>query len=129
MRTVNSDSKNRAINLLMLAAVIVLMATAQLLLKKAGIYANAHAKWYLALALNPWLIVGLATSFISMGCWLSTLRSIPLSLAYPWTALTYVITPIGAALFFDEAITLKYALGMTFIVIGVVLASRGGVTE
>ncbi len=129
MRTDNFDNKKRVINLLMLAGVIVLMTIAQLLLKQAGMYANGYAQWYFALALNPWLAIGFATSVGSMGCWLFALRSIPLSLAYPWTALTYVITPLGGALLFDEVITLKYAIGMILVVVGVVLASRGGDTE
>lgn len=129
MRTENFDNKKRVINLLMLAGVIVLMTIAQLLFKQAGMYANGYAEWYFALALNPWLAIGLATSVGSMGCWLFALRSIPLSLAYPWTAMTYVITPLGGALLFDEVITLKYAIGMILVVVGVVLASRGGETE
>jgi hypothetical protein len=78
MRTVNVDYKNRVINLLMLAGVIVLMTIAQLLFKQAGLHANGYAEWYFALALNPWLVIGLATSVGSMGCWLFALRSIPL---------------------------------------------------
>ena len=108
---------------------IILMAVAQLLFKKAGLYANGHAEWYLALGLNPWLAIGLAASVGGMGCWLLTLRNIPLSLAYPWTALTYVITPLGGALLFGETITIKYIFGMVLVVAGVVVARRGVQTE
>lgn len=122
-------AKKRLFSLLPLAGVIVLMTIAQLLFKKAGLYANGYTEWYFALALNPWLAIGLAASVCGMVCWLFTLRSISLSSAYPWTALTYVITPVGGALLFGEVITVKYILGMALIVAGIVVTSRGVETE
>lgn len=115
--------------MLPLVGVIILMTVAQLLFKQAGLYANGHAEWYMALALNPWLAIGLAASVGGMGCWLFTLRGIPLSFAYPWTALTYVITPLGGALLFGEVVTIKYVFGMALVVAGIVVASRGSETE
>ena len=120
-------TRKHLLNRLALAGVIVLMTIAQLLFKQAGLHANHHAEWYFALVLNPWLATGLAASVGGMGFWLFTLRSIPLSLAYPWTALTYVITPLGSALLFGEVITTRYAFSMALVVTGiVVVASRGG---
>jgi len=43
--------------------------------------------------------------------------------------LSYVITPLGGVLLFDERVTLKYVFGMTLIVVGVLLASRWGEEE
>jgi len=116
--------------MLPLAGMIILMSIAQLLFKQAGLYANGQADWYMALALNPWLASGLAASMGGMGCWLFTLRSLPLSVAYPWTALTYVITPLGGVLLFGEVITIKYVFGMVLVVTGIMVANwAGGDTE
>ncbi|ROL80504.1 hypothetical protein BLX41_07145 [Pseudomonas protegens] len=122
-------TKKKLLSPLSLAGMIVLMAIAQLIFKKAGLYANDYAEWYLAIIFNPWLASGLAISAAGMGCWLFALRHIPLSSAYPWTALTYVITPLCGALLFGETITIRYVLGMTLVVAGVVVTSRGGETE
>ncbi|MGE8412703.1 MAG: EamA family transporter [Pseudomonas sp.] len=101
------------------------MAIAQLLFKKAGLYANDYTELYSALILNPWLAIGLVASAGGMGCWLLALRHIPLSSAYPWTALTYVIAPLGGAVLFGEIITVKYILGMALVVAGIVVTSKG----
>lgn len=108
-----------------LAAMIALMTFAQLLFKQAGLHANSHPEWYLALALNPWLAIGLAASAAGMGCWLLALRRLALSTAYPWTAFTYILTPIGATALFGEVITSRYVVGMALIVTGVVVATGG----
>jgi hypothetical protein len=78
MRKEIRENKKSLGSLLMLAWIIVLMAIAQLLFKQAGIYANGYETWYFALALNPWLVMGLVTSVVRLGCWLFALRSIPL---------------------------------------------------
>ena len=60
-----------------------------------------------------------------MLCWLMTLRNMPLAVAYPWTALIYVLTPLVSAVLFGDVLSAKYMLGMTSIIAGVVLTSGG----
>ena len=120
-----SDRDANLLEWFSLAAMIVLMTFAQLLFKQAGLHANGHPQWYLVLALNPWLATGLAASAAAMGCWLLVLRRIALSRAYPWTAIIYVLTPLGATAFFGDVITSKYVVGMALVVAGVVVAGGG----
>lgn len=111
---------------LSLATMIVLMTFAQLLFKQAGLHSHSRPEWYLALTLNPWLAAGLVASVAGMGCWLLALRRLALSKAYPWTALTYVLIPLGATAFFGEIITTGYVVGMALVMAGIVVATGEG---
>lgn len=101
------------------------MTIAQMLFKKAGLYAKDQGEWFLAFVLNPWLAIGLGLSIGAMACWVLTLRSMTLSLAYSWTALTYVFIPLGSVFLFGEVITLKYVFGMVLIISGILAVTLG----
>jgi len=67
----------------------------------------------------PWLyfaliVYGLATVF-----WLYLLQRIPLSLAYPFSALAMIIVPIVAYFLFKESLTFSYWIGMILILLGI----------
>lgn len=112
-----------ALGSLALAGTIVLMASAQLLFKQAGLHAALYADWYRALALNIWLWAGLLVSASGMVCWLSTLRFRTLASAYPWTSFVYVLAPLGSALLFGDELSARYLTGMLFIVGGVFITA------
>jgi drug/metabolite transporter (DMT)-like permease len=106
-----------------LAAMIAAMAVAQLLFKQAGMLARTGAHWADALVFNPWLWAGLAISAVGMVCWLLTLHRMPLSVAYPWTALIYALTPLGSRWLFGEVFDSRYIVGMALIVVGISLTA------
>lgn len=108
-----------------LSGMIVCMVTTQVLLKVAGIHAAVRFDILYAFLGNPWLWGSLLTSGAGLTCWLITLRHMSLATAYPWTALIYVFTPLASAMLFGDELSTKYLLGMTSIVVGVVLTSRG----
>lgn len=53
--------------------------------------------------------------------WIYLLRTLPLTKAYPFMALSFVLVPLGGVLFFSEAVRLPYMLGVALIVAGVLL--------
>lgn len=108
-----------------LGGMILCMTASQILLKLAGQHSATHAGAVEGFMRNPWLWAALGASAGGIGCWLLTLRRMPLSAAYPWTALIYVLTPLAGAALFAEALTGRYAFGMALILAGVVLTSRG----
>lgn len=108
-----------------LGGMILCMTASQILLKLAGQHSAAHAGAADGFMRNPWLWAALCASAGGVGCWLLTLRRLPLSVAYPWTALIYVLTPLAGVWLFAEALTGRYALGMALILAGVILTSRG----
>ncbi len=116
--------------MLRLIGFALLLAVGQLLFKKAseavpdrvGLDGQALRET-LALALNPYLIGALALYFLATLLWIWVLRDVPLSRAYPFIGLGFVLVPLGALLFFQEPITGRYLLGSALIMAGIYLAA------
>ncbi len=75
------------------------------------------------LFLQPVIILALVLYALSVGVWVVTLQHVPLTMAYPFMALGFVLTPLAAALVFKESLDLRYFMGMALILIGIYLAS------
>ncbi|WP_242109657.1 EamA family transporter [Luteimonas aquatica] len=73
--------------------------------------------------LNPWVLSGLGAAFAGSLCWMLALKKLPLSTAYPFTASSFLLIMLYAALFLGEPVTLGKALGTTLIVAGIVVMS------
>jgi drug/metabolite transporter (DMT)-like permease len=57
--------------------------------------------------------------------WIKLLQTVPLSRAYPFSALGFVLVPMAAYLFFKESITPQYIFGGLLIIIGILITARG----
>lgn len=57
--------------------------------------------------------------------WIFALREIPLSRAYPFMALAFVLVPAGAVLLYHETLGLRYFIGLAFILLGIIVISSG----
>lgn len=77
------------------------------------------------LLLNPWVISGLACAFIAALTWMAAMTKLPLSYAYPFMSLAFIFVMFLSALFFKEPITINKSLGLAFIVLGIIIGSRG----
>ncbi len=64
------------------------------------------------------VLYGVATIF-----WVLALRDLPLSRAYIFMALAFVLVPVGAWLVFGEALSLRYWAGVFLIVAGIVVSA------
>lgn len=79
---------------------------------------------FMTLAFNPWIVLSICGSFLSLGCWLIALTKLDISIAYPMVSLGYVITMIAGYYFFAETITPIKLVGVFLIVSGVYCLSR-----
>lgn len=83
----------------------------------------------LALALRvvttPLVVAGLALYVLGAVSWLTVLSRLPLSAAYPFLAVGYVLTPLLAWLFLRESVSPLRWVGILVISLGVILVSRG----
>lgn len=77
--------------------------------------------WAWSFLRNPYLMVAVFLYATTIVIWVYILRSLPLSLAYPITALSYVIVPVLSFVFLQEKISLQTALGGVVIVLGVII--------
>lgn len=75
-------------------------------------------------ALNPWVLAGLACYVLSVGLWLVVLSRVEVSYAYPMVSVGYILTLILARIFFQEDVTLIRVAGVLVIMLGVFLVAR-----
>jgi multidrug transporter EmrE-like cation transporter len=77
------------------------------------------------LLLNPWIITGLAAAFVAAVFWMAAMTKLPLSHAYPFMSLAFVLVMVGSAAFFGEPITVLKATGLALIIAGIAVGSQG----
>jgi len=79
----------------------------------------------LRMAAEPWLWVGLVCYGVSVIVWILALSRVDVTLAYPKLSIGYIVTAIVAWLWLGEVLTVMRLSGIGFIIIGVVLLTRG----
>lgn len=78
-------------------------------------------EWAWSFMTNPFLVVAVFLYAFTILIWIYVLRILPLSIAYPITALSYVIVPVISYFFLQEKISVQTFLGSTFIIVGVAI--------
>ncbi|HWW65933.1 MAG TPA: EamA family transporter [Sphingomonadaceae bacterium] len=76
-------------------------------------------------ALNPFVILGLALYFGSAAVWLLVLSKVEVSFAYPFVALGFVMTALLGRLLFHDSFSAAKIIGTLLIMAGVVVLARG----
>jgi multidrug transporter EmrE-like cation transporter len=79
----------------------------------------------LNLLLNPWILSSLVCAFLASLSWMAAMTKFPLSYAYPFTSLAFVLVVFFSAILFNEPVTISKALGLGFVVLGIIIGSRG----
>ncbi len=114
---------------LLILASVSLSALAQLALK-VGTTAAAHERTagvggeVGSLAQSPMVFVGLGLYGIGALLWLFVLGRVPLSLAYPFVGLGFIMTMLAGALWLDETVNFARIAGTVLIATGCVLVAR-----
>jgi drug/metabolite transporter (DMT)-like permease len=78
-----------------------------------------------SLLLRPWVLSAVAATFFSGLCWMAALTRFPLSYAFPFMALNFVLVAVASAILFDEPLTATKIGGNLLIVAGVLLLAAG----
>lgn len=112
--------------LTLLLSSIVLGAAGQLMFKAASrnlppLAELGLVRLLLTMFSTPLILAGFACFFISALLWILALRGIPLSVAYPMVALSYVIIFIGSAVLFGEQLSWRHGVGAALIIGGILL--------
>lgn len=106
----------------MLTAFAALLAVGQVLFKKAAI-ASLGRDMPFAL-LSGWMIAALTLYSVATALWVWILRSVPLSEAYPFTALGFIFVPLLSKFLFGDVIEARYWMGTTLIMAGIAVTCR-----
>lgn len=80
-------------------------------------------QWFIALFANLWVLSALTTVLLAGISWVFALTRFPVSYAYPFISLSFLFVVIGGVVILNEKMTLISALGLCFIVVGIVLTA------
>ena len=95
------------------------IAFGQVLFKQTGIQlAGRPDAPFHSILFSPVFLVAVALYGIATLAWVYVLKIVPLSMAYSFMALTFVLVPLMAAFFLKEPLTVKYAIGACLIIAG-----------
>lgn len=109
---------------LKLAGFLLMIVAGQICFKKAAL-SGAGLDNIFNSFLNKWLIAAFAIYGTATFIWVTILRTMPLSEAYPFIALGFILVPLAGVMLFGEHLSPTQWIGTGMIVIGIVLA--GGV--
>lgn len=105
-------------------------AGGQIMLKhgmKSAAAAAGHGGGSVALraATSPWVVLGLVVFAVSALAWMATLAKVPLSIAYPFNALGYLLIVLAGATVLHERTSMWTWGGSLLVVIGLVTVMAG----
>lgn len=98
---------------------ILLGVAGQVLLKS-----GAAGETLLQQFLSPQSIVGLGLYFAAALCYMYALRRIPVSVAFPSVALSYVLVALLGYWLFNEPMSMPKVAGIALVCAGVILITR-----
>ncbi len=110
--------------LLILVAYAFGMAAGQILFKTAALQMPAtgtFARRLFWLALNPTFLAAILLYGLLSALWVWILTTVPLSRAYPFVAMAFVLTLAAGVLFFGEALNLRLLLGSALVLAGLAI--------
>ena len=79
-----------------------------------------------SVALNFYVIAGLALMVVSMGSHLIVLSRVEISFAYPFLGLSFVLTTLYGHYFLSESVGFWRVAGVAFIICGVAMVAKSG---
>ena len=99
-----------------------MIAAGQVMFKKTSqrLLTRSDAGFF-SIAFDPVFIAALALYGTATLLWIYVLKPVPLSYAYSFMALTFVIVPLLSLLFLGESISWRYAGGSALIMAGLVV--------
>ncbi|MGK7907097.1 MAG: multidrug efflux SMR transporter [Synechococcus sp.] len=77
------------------------------------------------LFLNPWIISSFVCAFLAALTWMAAMSKFPLSYAYPFMSLAFVLVLFFSAFLFNEPVNFPKVIGMGLIVAGIIIGSKG----
>ncbi len=105
-----------------LLAFSILMPTGQIFFKMTAqtVPALGSPASFMALLGNLWFWAALVLYGVATLLWILILQSIPLSRAYPFVALGFILVPAVSVFLFGESVNMTYVAGSALIILGLV---------
>lgn len=108
--------------------VVAMMAAGQFLFRKSALDAPplSSLSGIAALLINPLFILALVIYGAATLLWVAVLQQVPLSRAYAFTALSFVVVPAAAVFFLGERATIGFVIGLVLVIAGLLLIGTKG---
>jgi drug/metabolite transporter (DMT)-like permease len=112
---------------LLIMAAVVLEVLGQVAFKRGATAierASGHQRvlrYWLALALDPWVQLGVAIHVVELLLWIAALNFIPLSIAFPLASLSFCGVAIGGHFWLGEKIGRRSVAAIAMITLGAAL--------
>ena len=102
---------------------VLIMTAGQLFFKGSADFINSHSnlRFPMNYIMNPWFYIAVSLYVVSTFVWTQVLTKMSLSVAYPIVSAAYILTLIGATIFFHEHISAVSILGVLLIMSGISL--------
>lgn len=116
-------------NYLLIFGTLLLTVAGQLVIKWRALallqapLPSGKLAYLVAMFTDPYVWLGLGGAVLASVCWVLAVRQAPLSIAYPFMALSFLLVPAAAAVLFGESISAGQYVGMATIVAGVALTA------
>ena len=111
---------------ILVAATVIGLAVGQILFKLGALRLNAESQGSWLAWINPPILGALVIYGISTLLWIGALRALPLRLAYPVSALAFVLVPILGHFVLGESFTLRTLIGAIVIIAGIAISTSAG---
>lgn len=112
----------KLIDLTLMAATVLMMCAGQVLFKMVALRANEQQTYFNTPVLSLFF-VALAVYGAATLTWIRVLQTVPLSLAYIFMSLSFVLVPAISIIVFRETLSLRSMIGAVVIVIGVIISA------
>ena len=106
---------------------IVLEIVRELAFKSAAARVPENITYFVGLARQPMVYVGIAAWAVELLGWVAVLQQTPLAYAFPIMTLTYAGIPLASAIFLKERLTRTQTLGAALVALGVLCVGLSGV--
>lgn len=77
------------------------------------------------LLFSPWMISALMATFLGGLTWMAAMTRFDLGYAYLYISLLFILTMLASILLFNEPMNSAKAVGMAFVLIGIVILGYG----
>jgi undecaprenyl phosphate-alpha-L-ara4N flippase subunit ArnE len=71
--------------------------------------------------LSGWTWLGIISYIVGLLCWLSVLRTLPLTIAFPTLTVLHMLVPVGAQFLLHEVVPAKRWLGIAIAAAGILM--------
>ena len=124
---------NRLFDHIYIFAMVLLTAYGQIVMRwRVGLAGSLPHAWsgklqfIVQLLASPWVLSGVAATFLAGISWMLALTKFQLSYAYPFTGLVYMLVLMSGVVLFKDSMSAGRLAGTAVVMLGVLIIAKAG---